>query len=165
MRRIALIVVIFAGCAEPLPPEFLSADHKFRVRFGSPPKVEDKGEAVRSAVYSVRRPDGLLTVIVTDFPRPDDDPADRVPIYLANARDDLMRATGGTLTADEAVVLAGKYPGRALTARVTAPQPGALRARLYFVGKRQYQVTAMGTDDFVNAPDATAFLESFMVTD
>jgi hypothetical protein len=163
---LALIVAAgFVGCAEPPPQEFLSVEHKFRVRFGRPPKVEEKGEVVRSVVYAVRSRDGLLAVIVTDLPRPDDDPADRVPVYLANARNDLMRATGGTLTADEAVVLAGKHPGRALTARVTVPQSGVLRGRLYFVGKRLYQVTAVGTDAFVNAPNATAFLESCAVTE
>lgn len=167
MYRSALLLVAvgFAGCAEPQPPEFLSKEHAFRVRFGSPPKVEEMDGRVHSAVYSVRSQDGLFSVVVTDMPRPDGDPADRVPLYLTNARDDLMRATGGTLTADDAIVLAGKYPGRALTARVTVPQPGALRSRLYFVGKRLYQVTVLGTDEFINTPAATAFLESFTVSE
>lgn len=164
-NALAIVALTFAGCAEPPPPEFVSKEHKFRVRFGGVPTAGTKGVVVKSAVYDVRSPDGLLTVIVTDLPRPDDDPDDRIPVYLANARNDLIRATGGTVTAEESVALAGKYPGRVIAAHVTVPQPGELRTRIYFVGKRLYQVTAMGSSAFVESPAATAFLESFTVTE
>jgi hypothetical protein len=160
-----LIAVGFAGCAEPQPPEFLAKEHKFRVRFGSPPKVSEKAGLTKSAVYSVEGPDGALTVTVTELPIPDGDPPDRAAMYLASAQDDLIRAANGTRTSESAIALAGKYPGREFSARFTSPQPGAMRVRIYLVGKRLYQVAVYGTDDYTNAPAATAFLESFMVVE
>ena len=168
MYRIALMLVVvvgFAGCAEPQPPEFLSKEHKFRVRFGRPPKVSEKAGATKSAIYSVEGPDGALTVTVTDLPLPEDDPPDRAPLYLASAKDDLIRAANATQTSDASIALAGKYPGREFSARFTQPQPGAMRARIYLVGKRLYQVMAIGAEAFVSAPAASAFLESFMVAE
>ena len=54
---------------------------------------------------------------------------------------------------------------RAFAARFTQPQPGSLRARIFLVGKRLYQVMAIGTADFANGDAATAFLDSFTVTE
>ena len=164
-RGLLLLTFAFAltGCAEPQSPEFLSKEHKFKVRFGKAPKFTESTGATKSAVYSVESQEGALTVTVTALPIPDDDPPDRVPFYLNSAKDDLIRAAGGTQTADTSVTLAGKYPGRAFAARFTQPQPGALRARIFLVGKRLYQVMAIGTPDFANGDAATAFFDSFVV--
>ncbi len=159
------VAIGFAGCAEPQAPEFLSKEHTFRVRFGRPPKVTEQSGATKSTVYSVETAGGALTVTVTNLPIPDDDPADRVPVYLKSAQGDMIRAASATATAEEPITLAGKYPGREFSARFAGPQPGALRARIYLVGKRLYQVMAIGTDAFVGAPAAGAFLESFMVVE
>ncbi len=156
----ALLAV--AGCAEAPPPEFASKEHRFRVMFGSPPTVSAKGP---STVYAVVAADGALTVTVTELPIPDGDPPDRVSLYLASARDDLIRAARGTQTADASATLAGKYPGRAFAASFTEPRPGAMRARIFLVGKRLYQVMAIGTAEYANSAAATAFLESFRLTE
>jgi hypothetical protein len=150
----------------PEPPEFVSKEHKFRVRFGSEPEVTTSAGAVtRTSAYSVESPEGRFAVTVTDVPVPDDDPPGRAPIYLNSAKDDLIRAAGGEQVSTSSIALAGKYPGREFTARFRHPSPGVMHARIYLVGKRLYQVLVKGTEEFANAPAATAFLDSFMVTE
>jgi hypothetical protein len=156
---VALLVLALAGCAEAPPPGFVSKAHKFRAQFGGEPKFAEVGEPAR-AIYSVEAPDGALTVTVTDTPRRDEHIPERV---LIQAKDDLIEAAGGTQTADKSITLAGKYPGREFAASFAKPRPGALRARIFLAGNRIYQVMAIGKEDYVNSPAATAFLESFMV--
>jgi hypothetical protein len=40
-----------------------------------------------------------------------------------------------------------------------------MRARIFLVGKRLYQVSVRGTETYVNGAEASAFLDSFMVTE
>jgi hypothetical protein len=156
-------LLALGGCAASPPPEFVSKAHKFKVQFGSEPKVTEAGGATKSTIYAIESQAGALTVTITDLPIPDDDPPERIPLYLTSAKRDLIRAAMGTETSEKAISLAGKYPGREFTASFTHPQPGVLRARIYLVGKRLYQVMAIGSEEFVSAPAAGAFLESFMV--
>jgi hypothetical protein len=158
-------LVACAGCAETPPAGFVSKEHKFKADFGSRPKFSERTGATGSAVYTVETTDGALTVTVTELPIPDDDPPDRVPAYLDSAKDDLIRAAGGKQLASASVTLAGKYPGREFAARFGGAKPGVLRARIFLVGKRLYLVMAIGTEVFVNSDAATAFIESFMVTE
>jgi hypothetical protein len=162
----AAVVVAVAALPAPRPKEFVSAQHKFRVQFGGPPEVTaNVGAGSKSNTYTVESPAGALTVIITEMPVPDGDPPERAPLYLNSARDDLIRAAGGERVSSASITLAGKYPGCEFRARFRQPQPGAMRARLYLVGKRLYQVMAIGTEEFVSAPAATTFLNSFMVTE
>src|SRR5207302_5873309 len=76
LRRAAFALVLlvaaltaFAGCAEPQPPEFLSKEQKFRVRFGSPPKVYDQPDGViPTKLFTVKSPDGAYTVRAYELP-------------------------------------------------------------------------------------------------
>lgn|GEM_PF-6905850 len=171
MRRgwfILLLAVslIGVGCAEPPPLEFVSTQDKFRVRFGSVPKIsEKKASGLKTTVYAHKSAEGALSVTVREMPIPDDDPPDRVPLYLAQVRDDMIRTAHGTAISDSSTTLAGKYPGRIFAARLGGDQLGLMRVRIYLVGKLLYQVMAIGTEDYVNSPAATTFLESFMVTE
>ena len=170
LRRTPFLVLAvalgFAGCAEPQPPEFLSKESKFRVQFGRPPKVYDQPDhGIPTKLFTVSTSDGAYTVRAYDLPVPADDAARAASKLLDEAKGDLLRSVGGTQTASESITLAGKYPGRAFTATVTEPNPGLLRGRIYLAGTRLYKVTVFGTAEFVNAPAATAFLESFMVVE
>ena len=157
-------MLAFLGCAEPQPPEFLSKEHKFRVRFGRPPKVYDQPDnGIPTQIFTVTTPDGAYTVRAYNLPVSADAAAQASDKLLEEAKGDLLRSIRATETASESVVLAGKYPGRAFTATVTVAEPGVLRGRIYLAGTRLYKVTVFGTTDFVSAPEATAFLESFMV--
>lgn len=164
LRAALLLVLTVAGCAQP-PPEFASTADKFQVQFGGEPKVSERAVGGRRAVvYSVEAADGVRSVAVTDILKGDEPPG-MTSAYLNAARDDMVRAAGGELTADATVALAGKHPGRAFAARVAKPGPGVLRARIFLVGTRLYQVMAMGTAEYADADAATAFLESFRLTE
>ena len=161
-----LIAIGFAGCAAPQPPDFLSEEHKFRVRFGHPPKVYDQPHGViPTQIFTVKSPDGAYTVRAYKLPVSADKAAERSDELLNEAKATLLRSVGGTQTEGASVALAGKYPGRSFTATVTEPESGLLRGRVYLAGNRLYKVTVSGTRAFANAPDATAFLESFMVVE
>jgi hypothetical protein len=156
------LLLASAGCSESPAPEFVSKRDKFKVRFGREPKRTENVGLTKSTVYSVEQPKGVLRVTITDLPIPDDDPPERVPEYLVQAKDDLIRAARGQVIFDKSVALAGKYPGREFAARFTGEESGILHARIYLVGKRLYQVMVVGTEEFANA-EAEAFLDSFMV--
>lgn len=166
--RLALPVLaaLVAGCADAPPPEFVSKSDKFAVRFRGAPQVRERPVGgSRSVVYKIESPDGAETVAVTELPLKGDEPPEMAPWLLNSAKADLIRESGGTLTADASSALAGKYPGREFAARVTDPHPGVLRARVYFARGRLYQVVVMGTAEYASAPAATAFLESFRLTE
>ncbi len=165
--RAALLLILapFAGCAELPPPEFVSKEYRFRAQFGGVPKVIEKVGVTQSTVYSVERPAGVFRVTITDLPIPADDPAERASAYLISAKDDLIRAARAAQTADASTTLAGKYPGRAFAATFGGAEPGAMRARIFLVGKRLYQVLAVGTAEYANSDAATAFLDSFQLTE
>jgi hypothetical protein len=163
---VAVVLVACAGCPAPPPWEYVSKEHKFRVRFGSEPDVRPNTDAfTKSTLYIVESAGGTLLVLVRDMPVPDDATPERLELFLHSAEDDLIRFTHAERVSSASTALAGKYPGREFTARFQQPWPGVLRARIYVVGKRLYWVMVKGTDEYANAPAATAFLDSFMVTE
>lgn len=173
MRRFVLFAVIllvavgvvFALIPRPEPPEFVSKEHHFRAKFGGAPEIHEKaGTVTKTTHYTVESPDGALIVAVIDLPVPDHPTTGAVELYLDTAKDDLIRIERAERISDGAITLAGKYPGREFTAKFQQPAPGVMRARIYFVGKRLYQVMVKGTEDYANSKEATAFLDSFMVT-
>jgi hypothetical protein len=156
-------LLVLAGCAEPPPWEFVSKEHKFKVRFGSEPVVTKGGAFTKNTIYSVERPDGALTVVVMELP--DEIAPENVPLLLKKAKEQALLEVNGTETSDSTAPLAGKHPGREFTATFQGAHPGVLRARVCLVGKRLYQVMVLGTEEFVNSRNAKAFWESFVVTE
>lgn len=167
MRRIVLLVALaLAGCSAPVPPLFESPEHKFRVRFGRPPAVHDKADnGIPSQLFTVTSTSGAYTVRAYKLPITLEQATGASAQILDDAKNDLVKSVGGTQTESASVALGGKYPGRSFTATAQAPKPGVLRGRVYLAGTRLYKVSVFGTPDFADAPDATAFLESFVVTD
>jgi hypothetical protein len=160
-----VVIAVVAMWPAPQPPEFVSAEHRFRVRFGGTPEVTThKRPDSRTTLYAFRGDEGERAVAVTEVPVPDDVTQESESLYLRTARDDMVGAVGGELVSDAPVTIAGKYQGRTFTARIQGPRPGLLRAHIYLAGKRLYQVTVKGTEEYANAPAATAFLDSFAVT-
>ncbi|MFM8274748.1 MAG: hypothetical protein ACKODX_20790 [Gemmata sp.] len=163
---VAAALVALAGCGGDAAPGYASKTDRFRVQFAGEPKVSERTVGGRrSVVHAVESVDGVCSVAVTDLPLKGGGQPELVPKLLASARDDMVRGAGGRLTEDEGTTLAGKYPGRRFRAAVADPRPGALDARIYLVGPKLYQVMAMGTEEYVRSDAATAFLDSFRLTE
>src|SRR5947209_15825017 len=104
------VAVGFAGCAEPQPPEFLSKEQKFRVRFGSPPKVVDQPDGIiPTKLFTVGTPDGAYTVRAYELPVPADAAAQASDKLLDEAKRDLLRSVGGAQTEGELKQHAGRF--------------------------------------------------------
>jgi hypothetical protein len=106
---------------------------------------------------------GARVIAVSEVPMSADDLPERVTGYLRGAAEGLTSASGGALLAEAPITLAGKYVGRAFNARLDRSL--LMRARIFLVGKRLYQVSVRGTETYVNGAEASAFLDSFMVTE
>lgn len=166
----ATAIWLFAacGCKQPqqtsTPSEFTSVDFKFKAKFPATPKQEEqivKGVKQKLFIYETR--DKVCGVAVSESPIPADTPDAKVQAWLDAARDISIRDAGGTHKSSSPITLAGKYPGREYTAELTQPAKGTLRARMYLVGTRLYQVSAMGAENYATTPEATAFLDSFQL--
>jgi hypothetical protein len=117
-------------------------------------------------MFGVESKDGMYGIGVADLPIPDGETAAQIQDRLDGARDGAVRNINGTLTSSSSITLGKqKYPGREFHATITKPKVGQVRARVYLVGKRVYQVIVMGTNEYATSKEATAFLDSFRLTE
>jgi hypothetical protein len=72
----------------------------------------------------------------------------------------MLRNGNATLSSEKKISLPGGHHGREILANLN-DKKGQIRARVYLVGSRMYQVMVMGIPGFVSAPDADTFLSSF----
>ncbi|HEY1189678.1 MAG TPA: hypothetical protein VGE74_18670 [Gemmata sp.] len=163
---LAVAALVFAGCADAPPPEFVSKGDKFKVLFGAAPQISERTVGgMRSVAYTVEAPGGERSVTITELPVKGDEPPGFASWALESAKSDLIRAARGKEESSASHVLAGKYPGREFSARVSQGIPGKMRARIWLVGARLYQVMVIGTDSYTDSDDAAAFLDSFQLTE
>jgi hypothetical protein len=113
-------------------------------------------------MYGVENRDGVFGIAVSDTPFGNESP-ETIQNRLDGARDGAIRNVGGTQKSSSPITLNGKYPGREFSASITQPKKGQVRARVYLVGSRFYQVMVMGTDSFATNSKADEFLNSFQV--
>jgi hypothetical protein len=160
---VVVAVLVVAGCKPPMT-DFTSAEYKFKAKFPGSPKAEEQTVmGIKMKMFGVETRNGASVVGVSDMPIPANEPDAAVQARLDGARDGAIKNAGGTLASSSPVTLAGKYPGREFTASVTNPTKGLVRARVYLVGKRMYQVMVMGTESYANSAASTEFLNSFQV--
>ena len=76
-----------------------------------------------------------------------------------------MKGRDGKLVGDEKTIQFGadKWPGREFTVDKDKGKQ-RIKFRVVIRNNRVYQVVAIGTAEFANGKDATAFLESFELT-
>jgi hypothetical protein len=175
MRRALLVcafagtLLAFAGCKRvdldntPIR-EFRSAEGRFTVQVPGSPKEESQTVlGMTMKVYTVEGHDGAFAVSYADVPIGDNESSWQISQRFDGARDGMLRNAGGKLTREYALTLQGKYRGRGIDADVPAKN-GKLRARVYIVGKRFYQLLVVGTKERVESANATRFLDSLTVT-
>lgn len=166
LRVLGVVVLAISGCGETPPPEFVSRQYHFKVRFGQEPRqVDQPTPNIPSRMFIVESPTGAFTVRVFELPISSEQAREASPQLLAEAKADLLRAIGGSETSSRPITLAGKYPGLEVTATATRSQPGLLRARIILAGTRLYKVSVFGTHDFATATSADTFVDSFMVVE
>lgn len=173
MLRPFSAIVLAATLAAPLvapgsdkPTEFSSAACKFKAKFPGTPKEQSQMAAgVQMKMFATESRNGVFAVSVADMPIPANEPAEKIDERLDGAQAGVIKNVNGTLKDSKKVKLADKYAGRDFTATISKPMEGLIRARVYLVGKRLYQVMVMGTEDFVKSKDADQFFESFALTE
>lgn len=168
IQKLAILVVVGAalavgGCKRPMT-DFTSAEFKFKAKFPGTPKTEDQTSAgIKIKMFAVETRNGMCGIAVSDAPIPPDAPAATIQNALDGARDGAIKGVGGTSKSSAPVTLGGKYPGREFSATVTQPTSGLMRARVYLVGPRLYQVMAVGTESYVNSAEVNEFMNSFQL--
>src|SRR5262249_46059582 len=107
---------------------------------------------------------GAFAVMYADMPIPPNETPQQIQMRLDGAREGMVRNANAKLTNASNITLDGKHPGREAQADLPV-QNGVLRARIYVVGTRLYQVMATGTKSWADSPDVTKFLDSFALTE
>jgi hypothetical protein len=136
------------------------------VKFPAKPKQTDKMElGIKVKMFLVEERDSAYMVVVADMPIPVRESERQLQNRLDGARDGAINNVNGKLKSSSPITLNGKYPGREFTASITKPIQGQIRARVYLVNKRLYQVMLLGTDSWATSPQATDFLNSFQLVE
>lgn len=148
---------------EPRLESYTSGSGKFRVKLPGRPKVESKDLAtgpggvqpVPMTTERVEGPDKVMySVVFADYP--DTFQSVNAKTVLDGVRDG-MKGKDGQVKEDREILL-GKTPGREL--RIEAGRK-VIRARIYLVGTRLYQVMANGERSAIDGKGVDEFLRSF----
>jgi hypothetical protein len=160
----AACLLFLSGCNKAEFKEFTSADGRFKIQMpGTPKEGSQASGGTTMKTYSIESRNGAYVVGYGDLPIPANEPEAAVQERLDGARDGAVRGGNATLSNSGRVTLAGKYPGREFSAKLNGKE-GIIRAKIYLVGSRLYQVMVVGTDSFANSSDSTKFLDSFALT-
>ncbi len=164
---VGCVLLLVSGCGKAGKAEFkefASAEGRFKVKMPGTPKEEMHfAGLVSMKVYSVQEENGAYAVAFADMPISMPESAAQVQARLDGARDGMVKKANATLTSAHSISLRGTHPGREVNADLPA-QKGKLRARVYLVDKRLYQVMVVGTKSWTTSSDATKFLDSLVVT-
>ena len=156
----ALALAASAGCQKPMA-EYTNSEFKFKAMFPGTPKEQSQSAAgILFRMFATEEKNGAFMVGVGDMPIGENESAETTRVRLDGAQAGAIANVGGSLKASKDVQLDGKYPGREFSASITKPTTGQVRARVYLVGKRMYQVMVVGTDAFATSDRANQFMDS-----
>jgi hypothetical protein len=142
--------------------EYTSSEYKFKASFpGAPTIKEQTAVGIRLKIFATEARNGAYMIGVADMPIPANESDAQIQTRLDGARDGAIQNVGGVLATSDRITLDGKYPGREFTANVTKPANGVIRARVYLVGTRMYQVMVVGTNSYAHSTEANTFMSSF----
>jgi hypothetical protein len=158
-----------AALLAPAPPEnklttYVSVGGNYKVLLFPKHKTATRpGGGLTLHIVASELEGKALLVIHADMPISGDEPEEKLRERLDGARDAAITAAGAKELASSKITLAGKYPGCEYSARFPEAK-GVLKARIYIVGKRLYQVVAAGPADFIDSADVKKMFDSFEVT-
>jgi hypothetical protein len=147
------------------PKEFVVADAGFKFKIPGMPKKETRksgGSGIKFYTFTVENTSAVMAVSYADLPilAPDEDD---VKGFLDASRQGILKKAKATLKRESNIKFSGRYPGREIVASLPDDK-GELRARLYLVGTRVYQLMVYGKSSVTNSKEATTFLESLELT-
>ena len=110
--------------------------------------------------YESESKDGTCSVGYVDLPIPGGESDEKIRERIDAARDAALGDAKVPMASEKNATIGSGRPGREFTA---AAEGKHLRGKVFLVGARLYQITAIGTEGFVNSREANAFLDSFQL--
>lgn len=164
-----LAASILASCSSSVTRKFVSEDGKFSVT--APVLLEEKPQTIDvnygkvDAHTFIAEKEGIAYVVAyTDFQDEVIQKSDQTQLLNA-ARDSMIGSVEGKL-ALETVVSLGETLGREVVIQYTRPDntSATLKARVFMVKSRLYQVMTLAEKGAESDPAITAFFDSFRLT-
>lgn len=170
MKRFTYSIAILLGALSAVPADskkptgttHTSDAGRYQVMMPSSPKSDTREYATNKGVLAVSTDkcevarDLVLSVSFADYPP--DFGAVAPKLVLDGVRDGLKGSDGKVTTETEITLGDKKHPGREL--RIEAGK-NVIRAQIFLVGRRLYQVLATGTKDSVAKPEVEQLFSSF----
>jgi len=167
MRRsfAILCLIAAAGCQQKPFETFKSPDGKFEAKFPGQPQVKATAAAgVSLKMYSVETWNRAFMIGYADLPIPKYESEGRTTSRLFEARDGALTAVSAKSNGTTKVIQhQNRFPGIEFGG---AADEKHLRAQIFLVGHRLYQVLVVGSSaDLLTSPEAEEFFASFQVFD
>jgi len=158
-----------AAEASGTTPAFVSEEGKFSVGFPNQPKISseslksDNGDAFIQRQYICEIGNGAILVSfqASDGKLVQNKQALEAAYAATRAR--LLNATGGQLLDEKDVTVSGSVPARQFHFSIPS-RSGEYLTRVFFAEGSFYQLIAVGTPEFIKAPDTLKIIESFQFT-
>lgn len=148
--------------AESLKPklhEIESTHGRFVAGFpAKPKKITKKFGSDEFTGYEIDANGGTCRVLYADLKIAGGESPEKVRERIDAARAAVVAEAGATLTEEKDATIGSGLPGRSFTATAGDKQ---LRGKVFLVGARLYQITAIGTEAFFKVKETPAFLDSF----
>jgi hypothetical protein len=147
--------------------EYTSKEGGYKAIFPSKPVEREfplPGFNIKLKMAMVMKPAHGYVVAYADFPELLKGATDQeLEKRLDGGREGALRFSGSTLVKEEKIKMEKKYPGRDITGDLPN-EAGQMRMRMYVVDGRLYELMVIGSQTFVESPDAQAFVASFWLT-
>lgn len=161
----ALALSVSTGCHQKPSTEFVSPDGKFKVKFPGEPEVKvESAPGIVLKMYLVESWGRSYMVGWADVPLPSWESESRTKSRLFDGRDGALKAVNGKSNGtSKTIQLLDRFPGLEFGGTAEGKH---LRARIYLVGTRMYQLlVADGTESFPTSAAADEFFNSFDLID
>jgi len=158
-----LFLIFLVTCTQVEWTEYRSEADRFAAFFPGTPTESSKTVntaigPIEMKIYGVAKKQTAFSVVLSDYP-PEHVKRVGSATILDGARDGAVANTQGKLLSELIIEIAGN-PGRDLKISAAGGK-GTVRAKLFLVGSRLYQVLAVTPTEDSYAPQVGRFLESF----
>lgn len=146
--------------------EFTSKAGGFKVQLPGMPTEETKEvNGSKITIYTAENDTAFFLVSYTDMPFTAERLATETEKTLDGARRGVLEPINGKLLKETKLTLDGKHFGREIQAEANLPgKQGVVRARIFLVDKRLFNLTTIGTAEAMASPDIDKFLQSLALT-